>query len=171
MKDGIRAGRAGQGPPRGWLRFALRAPILLYRLKLGWLLGRRFLLLKHIGRNSGATHSTVLEVVRHERASHLCIIASGWGTAAQWYKNVLKNPDVRYTVGVQERAGRVEQLPVERAEQELRDYGERHPTAIRNLTKFMIGEQFENSAAQYRRLAIQVPVLQVTPRLGGGDSA
>ena len=171
MKAAVRTGTAGHGPPRGWLRLLLRAPILLYRLNLGWLLGRRFLLLTHIGRNSGTVHSAVLEVLRYDRASHLCIIASGWGTAAQWYKNVLKNPRVRYTVGLRQRLGTAEQLPIERADQELRDYGERHPPAIRKLMKFMIGEQFEGSAAQYRRLAIQVPVLQVTPSEDGNNIA
>lgn len=152
-----------RGRPRGWLRFVLRAPILLYRCKLGWLLGRRFLLLAHTGRKSGRARFTVLEVVRYDHASHRCIIASGWGVKSQWYKNVLENPRVRYTVGVTERSGRAEQLAVERAEQELQDYGERHPTAIRKLTEFMIGEAFDGSLAQYRRLAAQVPVLQLVP--------
>jgi hypothetical protein len=32
-------------PPKGLSRLFYRAPIWLYRLKLGWLLGHRFLLL------------------------------------------------------------------------------------------------------------------------------
>ena len=40
-------------PPGKALRLGLRLPIWLYRLHLSWLLGERFLLLTHTGRNSG----------------------------------------------------------------------------------------------------------------------
>jgi len=163
MNDEAAKGTAGRDPPRGWLRWFLRAPIWLYRLKLGWLLGRRFLLLVHRGRKSGKARSTVLEVLRYEPSTDRCVIASGWGTRSQWYRNVVRNPKVRFTIGLREREGRVTQLPVERAEQELRGYGARHPASLRQLTRMMIGEAFDGSPGQYRRLAAQVPVLELTP--------
>jgi hypothetical protein len=55
--------------PRGLVRIAVRLPILLYWLGLGWLLGHRFLLLTHRGRVSGQVRHTVLEVIRHDRAA------------------------------------------------------------------------------------------------------
>lgn len=160
-----------RGPPRGWMRLLLRLPILLYRLKLGWLLGRRFLLLTHRGRMSGKAYSTVLEVLHYDRVSHSCIIASGWGTKSHWYRNVLHDPRVKYTLGIRERAGRVEKLPNALAEQRLREYGNHHRTAIRSLTKFMVGEEFDGSSGQYHRLAAQVPVLELTPYVDGDDVA
>jgi hypothetical protein len=39
-------------------RGLVRAPIWLYRLRLGFLFGRRMLLLEHIGRKSGARRWT-----------------------------------------------------------------------------------------------------------------
>lgn len=69
-------------PSRGLLRFLLRLPILLYHLRLSWLLGNRFLL-KHIGRKSGLLRETVLEVVRYDRDNHVYIVASGWGENSQ----------------------------------------------------------------------------------------
>jgi hypothetical protein len=42
-------GTTKSSPPRGLARLAFRLPIWLYRLRLGWLLGDRFLLLTHIG--------------------------------------------------------------------------------------------------------------------------
>ena len=171
MIEVSKTGAADQASPRELFRFFLRLPILLYRFRLGWLLGRRFLLLTHTGRKSGALHSTVLEILRYDQSSHCCYIASGWGIKSQWYRNVRKNPRVQYTLGFQQRVGRVEQLPIERAERELRDYGSRHPTAIRTLTKFLIGEKFEGGPSQYRHLAYQVPVLQLAPIPGGGNAA
>lgn len=40
-------------PPTGLSRILFRAPIWLYRRGLGWLLGKRFLLINHIGWKSG----------------------------------------------------------------------------------------------------------------------
>jgi len=103
MKAANTAGAVNHDLPRGWFRLLLRFPILIYRLKLGWLLGRRFLLLTHTGRKSGGAYATVLEVLRYDQDSHHCIIASGWGTRSQWYRNVLNDPRIRYTVGLRER--------------------------------------------------------------------
>ena len=47
-------------PVTGLKRIMFRAPIFLYRIGLGGLLGKRFLLLNHIGRK------TVMEVVNHD---------------------------------------------------------------------------------------------------------
>jgi len=171
MKEAVARGSVNRELPRGWFRLLLRLPILLYRLKLGWLLGRRFLLLTHTGRKSGVVHSTVLEVLRFDRGSHRCIIASGWGTRSQWYKNVLNDPRIRYTVGLRERRGRAVQMSIERAEHQLREYADRHPSAIRKLTKFIIGERFEGTPAQYHRLAARVPVLELVPEADDRDAA
>lgn len=163
MNGGAGTGTVDRGSPRGWLRFLLRAPILIYRLKLGWLLGQRFLLLAHTGRKSGKPRNTVLEVLRFDTVSHRCVIASGWGTRSQWYRNVLNDPRVRYTVGLNTHAGRAAPLPLERAVEELQDYARRHPAALRKLTQLMIGETYVGSPDQYARLAARVPLLELDP--------
>ena len=76
-------------PPRGW-----RLPIWLYRLKLGRVLGHRALLLTHIGRVSGKPRRAVLEVVHYDKDANTHYVASGFGEGADWYKNLLHNPDV-----------------------------------------------------------------------------
>ena len=53
-------------PPSGVGRALFRAPIYLYRLGLGWLFGKRILLLNHIGRVSGKQRQVILEVVEHD---------------------------------------------------------------------------------------------------------
>ena len=53
-------------PPTGVSRWLFRMPIGLYRLRLGWLLGDRFLLLHHTGRKSGLPRQAVVEVVTRE---------------------------------------------------------------------------------------------------------
>src|SRR5689334_4279123 len=81
-------------------RWLVRAPIWLYRVRLGFLLGSRVLLLEHTGRNSGATRRAVLEVIAHP-APGTYIVASGFGERAQWYRNVLADSRVRIAVSWQ----------------------------------------------------------------------
>jgi hypothetical protein len=65
--------------PTGALRLALRLPIYLYHLNLGWLLVHRFLLLIHRGRESGLLRETVLEVILYEPATRESVVLSAWG--------------------------------------------------------------------------------------------
>jgi hypothetical protein len=53
------------------VRWLVRAPIGLYRARVGFLFGSRLLMLEHLGRKSGARHYVVLEVVAHPRSRHL----------------------------------------------------------------------------------------------------
>ena len=164
-------GTVAKPTPRGLLRFVLRLPVVLYRLRLGWMLSRRFLLLIHTGRKSGVQHETVLEVLRYDRWTQRCIIASGWGEKAQWFRNVVVNDQVRYTLGARERAGVVNRLSVEDGERELREYGKRHPTSLRKLAQLMIGEKFDGGDEEYRNLASRVPLLELSPQRENGRDA
>ena len=90
--------------PRGWKRWLLRAPIIVYQLHLGWMLGQRFLLLRHVGRISGAVRQTVLEVVRHDPKTATYTVASAMGGRnTHWFQNVEKTPAVEITVGAKRR--------------------------------------------------------------------
>ncbi len=79
-------------------RWLARAPIPLYRSGFGWLLGSRLLLLEHRGRTSGQLRYVVLEVVDHAGPDRY-VVASGFGEASQWARNVAADPRVRVTVG------------------------------------------------------------------------
>ena len=69
--------KVGKGePPKGFNRLMFRAPIWLYRLGLGWMLGKRFLLLNHTGRESGLPRQTVLEVVDYNKTSNTYYIGT-----------------------------------------------------------------------------------------------
>lgn len=150
-------------PPSRWLRFWLRVPIWLFRARLGFLFGKRFLLLTHVGRKSGAKRYTALEVVHREPAAGVYVIASGWGERAQWFRNVMATPRVEVMVGVRRFAADARRLPVDEAHAILTDYTRRHPKAFRTLSKFMVGEPLEPNADGARALAEVVPLVSVTP--------
>jgi deazaflavin-dependent oxidoreductase (nitroreductase family) len=150
--------------PRGLARLAIRLPIWLYRLRLGWLLGDRFLMLTHIGRKTGQPHQTMLEVVRHDQATDDYIIASGWGERADWFRNIQKNPHVLVASGGRHWEASAEQLPITDAADELCEYARRHPYAVRALSRLMIGETLCGSAEDCRRIAKRIPIVMLRAR-------
>ena len=72
----------GSRRPTGALRRLFRAPEYLYRWKCGWLLGRRFLLLIHVGRRTGLRHHTVLEVLEYRKEGPDAVVMSAFGLTA-----------------------------------------------------------------------------------------
>lgn len=80
------------------VRWFVRAPIWLYRARLGFMFGSRLLMLEHVGRTSGRCRYVVLEVIARPTANRY-VVASGFGTSAQWYRNVSAEPRVRIYLG------------------------------------------------------------------------
>ena len=75
------------------------APWLAYRLRLGWPLGHRVVLLEHQGRTTGRPVRTALRVERWDPGSRHLLVAAGSGPGTDWYRNVLAHPLVRVTIG------------------------------------------------------------------------
>jgi deazaflavin-dependent oxidoreductase (nitroreductase family) len=69
------------------------------RLRFGWVLGHRVVLLEHRSRVTGRPIRTAVDVVRWDPvARHVLVVArSGPGTG--WYRDVLTHPLVRVTIG------------------------------------------------------------------------
>jgi deazaflavin-dependent oxidoreductase (nitroreductase family) len=153
-------------PPSGALRLLMRLPIALYRIKLGWLLGQRFVLLEHIGRKSGQVRKTVVEVIGHDRASDTYYIASGWGKRAQWYQNLLATPAI--TIQVRRRRLNVcaETLPPKEGTHILLDYRQKHPLAARELSRVLTGANLAQASPEELERLVQesLPIVGLRPR-------
>lgn len=149
-------------PPRGFERLLWRAPIGLYRIGLGGLLGGRFLLLNHIGRKSGQARQNVLEIIRRDERGNAYIVASGFGEKADWLQNVTAHPQVKIQVGTKKMNARAERLSLERASEELLDYNRRHPAALKTLAE-IIGYKSDGGEADVRFLATVIPIVRFVP--------
>ena len=114
-------------------RWLVRAPISLYRMRVGFLLGSRLMMLEHRGRRSGQRRYVVLEVIDRPDTDTY-VIASGFATASQWYLNLLADPRVRISVGLRHNVAAVARLlSPDEAEDTLDRYAERHPQAWARL--------------------------------------
>ena len=110
-------------------RRLMRAPIWIYKARAGALLSSRLLMLEHIGRKSGAWRNVVLEVVDHPTPETF-IVASGFGSKAQWFRNIEANPRVRVYAGSRAPADATARvLDQHEADSELAAYRARHPRA------------------------------------------
>ncbi|WAX59159.1 nitroreductase family deazaflavin-dependent oxidoreductase [Jatrophihabitans cynanchi] len=115
------------------LRWLVRAPIWLYRARLGAVFGARLLMLEHTGRVSGRRRHVVLEIVARPAPGHY-VVASGFGARAQWFRNVMANPRVRVWVGSRRpRPGTARLLTGQQASAALAGYAADHPHAWRTL--------------------------------------
>lgn len=150
--------------PEGIYRLLLRLPIWLYRARLGWLLGRRFLLLYHTGRRSGQIHRTVLEVAAYDQKEESYQVASGWGFGSDWYRNLLKCTEVTIQVGAKRLAMLAHPLSPEASGEAMVDYSRRHPAAARGLMR-LLGMKAATTEAEYRKIGRElIPFVALTPR-------
>jgi deazaflavin-dependent oxidoreductase (nitroreductase family) len=69
----------------------VRMPMLMWRLGLGALVGRVFMVLTTTGRKSGEPRRAVVEVLEHEGRKY---VLSGHGPHSDWYRNIEADPRV-----------------------------------------------------------------------------
>lgn len=104
----------------------------MFRAGLGFVFGRRLVMLEHLGRRSGQRRYVVLEVL--ERDTRGLVIVSGYGRSAQWYRNVLAHPEVRVWTGSRRAApARACPVPAEQVPARLEQYRNRHRRAAKAL--------------------------------------
>lgn len=88
----------------------LRGPTHLYDWRAGWILGRRFLRLTHIGRRSGRRYQTMLEVIGENHATGEVIVIAGLGRSANWYRNLQTHEAIEVAIGSERFTPRHRQL-------------------------------------------------------------
>jgi deazaflavin-dependent oxidoreductase (nitroreductase family) len=137
----------------------MRAPIGLYRIGLGGLLGRRFLLLEHIGRTSGLTRRTVLEVVELDDLGRP-VIVSGYGERSDWYRNVTRTPEVAFTMGRRRVPATARRLDFDEARTVFDRYRIAHPRAAAAIGK-RIGVSLTDDVDG---AAERLPLFRLAPR-------
>ncbi|MFE3579637.1 nitroreductase family deazaflavin-dependent oxidoreductase [Streptomyces vinaceus] len=174
MEAGGRAvtafGRSRTRPPTGWRRIVVRLPIALYRIGLGPVFGKRMLLLQHTGRVSGQTREVCLEVVAHDPLRGSWTVASGFGTAAQWYRNLRHIPKVTIQVGRTFHPVNAHFLSAEEGAELMAAYAGRHPRAARALCRYLGLDDPKDGTDPFRAAGLRIPFVrldEVPPRRWG----
>jgi deazaflavin-dependent oxidoreductase (nitroreductase family) len=151
------------GHGRGWLlRPVLHAPTWLYRLHLGWLLGHRFLMLTHIGRRTGRTYRTVLEIVGGPQETREYVVMSGFGPKADWLLNLRSGGGVDVTVGRDHFRPAMRVLAEDEAVAVLARYERRNQLVaplVRRVLSSLLGWRYSGHDEERRRLVSELPLV------------
>lgn len=137
-----------------WL---VRAPIAVYRAGMGWIFGTRLVMIEHLGRVSNEPRFVVVEIV--DRGHNRIIVASGFGTKAQWYRNLKANGVAYLSTGRARRVrAHVRLLSPEDSAAALQLYAAQHPAAWKRLKGAMDAAAGGDAA---------IPLVEFTPPRAG----
>lgn len=148
------------------LRYLLRAPVYLYRWHLGQLLGKRFMLLTHIGRRTGQPHQTVLEVMEYRKTPPEAIVMSGFGRNSDWLLNLQVNPHPEVDLGSQHFIASYRFLGEDESVQVVANYELQNwfmAPIVRYVLSRLLGWTYRGSEDERRRLVHQLPLLAFRP--------
>ena len=119
---------------RGRLRKSLLgAPSWVFRSRLGFVFGKRFICVEHEGRETAARHLTPLEVVHRDKDRNEYFVISARGNRADWYRNISKYPATAVYVGSRKRRVGQRMVPVDEAVAVMQIYQRAHEKAAKAL--------------------------------------
>ena len=114
-----------------------RMPLHLYRRGWGWVLGRTFLLLVHVGRRTGALHSTVAMVLADDPRTREVVICSGWGPDVDWVRNLRAGPPREVCIGRERFIPEHRFLTADEAVAVGAEFRRRHPRRLWLVTRIL----------------------------------
>jgi deazaflavin-dependent oxidoreductase (nitroreductase family) len=148
------------------LAAVLRAPARLYDWKVGWILGRRFLRLTHVGRRTGRQYRTMLEVVGENRDRHEVIVVAGLGRSAQWYRNLLADKATEVAIGRERFVPRQRELDPVEAAAVLAEYERRNryiAPLVRRVLSWLVGWRYDGTPDRRLELVSELPMVALRP--------
>jgi deazaflavin-dependent oxidoreductase (nitroreductase family) len=152
-------GGEGRRRPGLLLRWFYRAPTLLYRIGLGWLMFGQ-LQLTTVGRKSGRPRQAVVDVLGHDSGADVYYVLSAYGDTSDWYRNLQANPKVDVRVGWRRFPARAATLSHTEAEALFLDFWRRHRLYVRTMFR-LIGlrasteEEARAAVSEMKLVAIQ----------------
>ena len=147
--------------PAGFLKWAYNLPRFLYRWRLGWVLGHRFLMVTHLGRKSGRERQTVLEVVHYDPEIRECVVAAAYGSRSDWYQNIHVHPALVVQVGRECYTPQQRDLSPEETLFFMREYQRHHPRAFRQFMHLLYA--YDGTDAGLEELVQKIPAVAFRP--------
>lgn len=152
----------GRSPVQRVVRSLARAPIPVFTAGYGVVFGHRVLMVEHVGRRTGRPRHVVLEVIRHLPDGRV-LVPAGLGRTADWFRNVEKNPRVRFWLSRQRGVPATARVLGEaEALDRFAEYRTEHRwtwSLVRRLLTRMPGRAGQPDEALFR----SIPLVELTP--------
>lgn len=128
-----------------------KLPLLLYRLHIGWLMGKRFLQVTHLGRRSGKVRRTVLAVLKFDPKSREIYAVSAW-KGSDWYYNIQASPALEVETGFVRYVPLQRTLSPEEITTMFLEYCRKHPIFSRMVCRIP-GWKWDSTYEEFLELA------------------
>jgi deazaflavin-dependent oxidoreductase (nitroreductase family) len=149
--------------PTGLLKVLLRAPIWLYRMRLGWLVGHRLTYVVHRGRRTGARREVVVEAVHYDPDVPEVVCIAAWGKDPDWYRNLRAAPALEVRTGAHRWFHPVHRfLDDPEIQRVLLAYQEDHPRAWKRIAP-LLGFPSDATDRRWPEVAESVHAVGFTP--------
>jgi deazaflavin-dependent oxidoreductase (nitroreductase family) len=109
-----------------------RLPLILYRYRLGWILGKRFMQITHVGRHSGRQYRTILAVLKFDEKTREIYAVSAW-KGSDWYYNIQAAPALQVETGFVHYVPAQRTLSAEEITSTFMEYRKQHPIFSRMI--------------------------------------
>jgi deazaflavin-dependent oxidoreductase (nitroreductase family) len=139
-----------------------KLPLMLYRFRLGWLLGKRFMQITHVGRRSGKTYRSVLAVLKFDGKTNEIYAISAW-KGSDWYYNIQASPALQVETGFIHYAPSQRTLSAEEITDAFMEYRRQHPLFSRMICRIP-GWKWDSSYEEFLALARNLRGVAFTPK-------
>ncbi len=139
-----------------------KLPIFLYRVHLGWLLGKRFMQITHVGRRSGKVRRTILAVLQFDDKTKEIYAVSAW-KGSDWYYNIQASPALQVETGF------IHYVPVQRtlSPEEITttfiEFRKKHPIFSRMVCRIP-GWKWDSTYEEFLELARTLRGVAFSPK-------
>lgn len=147
--------------PGPFFKWLFKAPLLHYKLGLGWMVGKLFLVLTTIGRKSGKPRRTPLEY-SYDPVTDTYVIVAGWGGRTDWFHNVSANPNVEVWAGRRKFKARAERMADAEVAAWMKEAIRINPGS-RPIWERWGGEPITDSSEVLLRVAAKFPSFRLRP--------
>ena len=144
--------------PTGIWKWFLHMPTWMFRMHLGFVFGKRMLMIEHRGRRSGRLFRTVLEVAGRGSDGGF-IVTSGTGPKADWYRNIVAGGLDAVWIGSRRHGATLRQLPEEEAGAVFAAYEQEHPKTASILMERM-GVSYDGTERGRVEMMRKIPMVE-----------
>ncbi|MBL7163919.1 MAG: nitroreductase family deazaflavin-dependent oxidoreductase [Anaerolineales bacterium] len=143
------------------MRWVFKIPVFFYRLGLGPLIGKHFLILTTAGRKTGKTRHTALEYV-YLPEDDAYRIMSGWGGKTDWYQNARANPRVSVHVRGESFQAIAEPVPQQEVAEGLMKVVSLNPKSLIMFSRWA-EDPIDGTEESFFKAAVNFPSLNLRP--------